>query len=109
MADLELNITTEEEIKITLSPKTRAGNPALIQEGTLLIESSGGDATIEMIEGVSDAFYLVSGTPGSTVFNISADADPGDGIQPIAAQVLLVVEAATAVTLGISASEPELK
>lgn len=105
---LELTCTNEQKIKITVSPVTATGKPALLDEESLVAEVLTGDGTVEFIDGMS--FYVVSGdNPGDTQFLIKADADLGEGVVEISDIIALRVTGALAANLGMSAGDPEPK
>jgi len=106
-----VTITNEQKIKITVNPKTAAGNPASIQEGSLQVEVLEGDGTAETIEGDPNSFYAISGsaTGAITRIKVSADGDLGEGVVTLEDEALVTVIPATASSLGLTVGEPELK
>lgn len=103
-----ITITDEQKIKVTVAPKTAAGNDATI-DGAVNFSKIEGDATIEPIEGEPNSAYLVSGAEGNSVIEVSADADLGEGVNTITDRIDLAVVPAAASALGITAGEAELK
>ena len=105
---LDLTITNEQKIKVTVNPVTEAGN-AVALDGPIVVAVSSGDGTFEVQpDGISA--YLISGDlPGDTVYTISGDADLGEGVINVADVVNLHVEGAQAAALGLTVDEPELK
>lgn len=105
-------ITNEQKIKITIAPKTAAGNDAQVEAGSVKFENTteGSDVTVEAIEGEPNSAYLVSGSnEGVANIRVSADADLGLGVATIEDNVTLTVVLATADNLGLNSGEPELK
>jgi hypothetical protein len=104
---LEITITNEEKVLISVNPVTLAGRAAAI-DGPVTVSVVGGDSTFDAIGG--STFYLISAdSPGDTTFMVSADADLGDGVVTIQDLITLHVAGALALNLGITASAPELK
>lgn len=105
---LDLTITNEQKVKVTVNPVTEAGTPVLL-DGPIEVSVSSGDGTFE-IEADGVSVYFISGDlPGDTVYTISGDADLGAGVENVADVVNLHVEGAQAAALGLVAELPELK
>ena len=105
---LTLNITTEQKIDVTLSPKTAAGNTALL-DGAPTWTKLFGDSGVVVSEDGLTATLVSSDSPGESQFMISADADLGAGVETIQDVVTLVVGGAKASSLGLVAGDPQLK
>lgn len=108
---IETKLTSEQKVKLTLSPKTATGKPARL-DGEPTIEVVSGEGTVEENEedesGLS--FYLVSADlPGVTEYLIKADADIGEGVEEIAEAVVLTTMGANAKNLGVTLGTPEPK
>ncbi len=105
---LDLTITNEQKVKVTVNPVTEAGTPVTL-DGPIEVAVSSGDGTFDIQpDGVS--VYFISGDlPGDTVFTISGDADLGAGVVNVSDVVNLHVEGAMAAALGLVADVPELK
>ena len=97
---LDLTITNEQKIKITVNPVTEGGAPVVL-DGPIIVTVNSGEATAEVQpDGVSA--YLISGdNPGDTIFGVSGDADLGAGVETVADIVTLHVEGARATNLGL--------
>ena len=105
---LDLTITNEQKVKVTVNPVTEAGSPVTL-DGPITVAVSSGDGTFE-VQPDNVSVYLISGDqPGDTVFTISGDADLGEGVVNVTDLVNLHVDGAQAAALGMVASEPELK
>lgn len=102
----ELKSTSEEKIHFRLSPKTPGGNPANVE--TTNFEVVSGDATLEVDEDGLGA-TAISGSEGTSVIRVSADADLGEGVETISLDIDYVVTAPEANSLGFSADAPVLK
>jgi hypothetical protein len=104
---LDLTITDEQKVKVTVNPVTEAGSPVTL-DGPIIVEISSGDGAY-VVEPDGISVYLISGQPGDTVYTISGDADLGAGVVNVTDLVTLHVEGAMAAALGLIAGEPELK
>lgn len=102
----ELKSTSEEKIHFRIAPKTPAGNPAEVENAEFEVLS--GDATLEVDEDGLGA-TLVSGTEGTNVIRVTADADLGEGVETISVDFDYVVTAPEANSLGLAADAPVLK
>lgn len=105
---LEIKITNEQKVKVTLAPVTSAGKPAQL-DGTPTWEKSSGDSTMEVAADGLSASLISSDTPGESMFVVSADADLGAGVENITDSIKLTVEGAKAINLGLVAGAPENK
>lgn len=104
---VEIGLTNEEKVLVTVSPTTHSGKPALL-DGAVKVEVQSGDGTATQVDDKS--FYLNSGeNPGDTAFIVSADADLGAGIELISEVIVLHVAGAKAANLGITFGAPEPK
>lgn len=105
---LNIAITNEQKILVTLAPTTAAGNPAPL-DGAPVWTVAEGDVTLEVAEDGLSA-YIISGVPGSSLVSISADADMDAGEERQISDVIAVtVVPAEAATMGLSAGSPEQK
>lgn len=105
---LELTITNEQKIKVTLNPVTDTGRPAPLDGTPEWTVVSGNSVVTPDADG--KAAYLVSADePGDTVVMVKADADLGEGREEIADTITLKVAGARAKNLGLVAGEPEAK
>lgn len=104
---LELKITNEQKIKLTVAPTTAAGKPAEL-DGDVKFTVESGTSAVERIDARS-AYLISSDTPGDTVIIVEADADLGEGVETISDVVKLTVEGARAANLGLVAGTPETK
>lgn len=84
-----MQLTTEQKVKITFGrPVSAHGNPADVQEGSVVIRSM--DASVRVEQDPADPFsatvFGVEKTPDVTkpgAILIEADADTGDGVETI--------------------------
>jgi len=105
---LALKITNEQQIPVTLTPKTDTGKPAKL-DGKPTWEVVDGEATVTVSEDGLSAMLISSDDPGDTEFMVKADADLGEGIEEVSDIIKLTVAGATAKNLGLSAGAPEAK
>lgn len=105
---MDITITNEEKVLVTLAPKTSTGKPAKL-DGKPEWRVESGDSTIEVADDGLSATLISSDTPGDTIFIVEADADIGEGIETIAESLKLTVSGAKAANLGIVVGEPEAK
>lgn len=105
---LNLAITNEEKILVTLAPTTAAGNPATL-DGEPTWTVTEGDATLDVQSGGLSA-YLISGEPGASVITVTGDADLDEGeVRELSDVIALNVVAAEAASFGFTAGAAEPK
>jgi hypothetical protein len=106
---LEIVITNEQKIQVTLTPVTATNKPAQL-DGGATFEVISGTATVAMIDGNPLSAFLVSGDlPGDSEIMVSADADLGDGVETISDIIKLTVAGAKAASLGLTVGAPVAK
>lgn len=106
---LDLTITNEQKIAITVTPTTAAGKPATL-DGPIRVTVQSGDSTVTQDAGTPASASLVSSdTPGDTTYLVEGDADLGAGVQLVQDLVVLHVAGALATNLGLSAGTAEPK
>ena len=105
---INVALTNEEKINLTLNPVTAAGNAAPV-DGAPVWTVTEGDATLEVAaDGLSA--YVVSGTPGASLITITADADlDADELREVSDVIAVTVVAAEAASIGLAAGAPEPK
>ncbi len=105
---LEISITNEQKVTVTLKPVTNAGKPAKLDGAPSWAVVSGDSTVVAAADGLSAS--LVSGdNPGDTTFLVEADADLGSGVETVQDTITLTVIGANAANLGLVAGTPELK
>lgn len=105
---VEINITNEQKVNVTLSPKTDSGKPAKV-DGKPTWEVVTGDSTVVVADDGMSADLVSSDTPGDTTYLVTADADLGEGVQNIQETLTLHVAGALAANLGVVVGTPVLK
>lgn len=106
---LNIAITNEEKILVSLAPTTAAGNPAAL-DGLAVWSSDNTDvATVEVsADGLSA--YVISGTPGMANITVVADADLDEGeVRELSDVIAVNITAAEAAGLGLSMGTAEPK
>lgn len=102
----EIALTSEQKVKVTLTPTTATGKPSSL-DGAATFEVVSGDATVENIDELSA--YIISGAAGVSVVSVSADADLGEGVVTITDSITVTVSDPLAANLGLTIGEPEPK
>lgn len=105
---LEVKITNEQKVPITLTPKTDTGKPAKLDGAPVWSVVSGESTVVPSADGLS-ADLISSDNPGDTVFLVDADADLGSGVEDLQDTITLTVTGANAKNLGLSAGTPVAK
>lgn len=105
---LTLKITNEQQITVSVTPKTPAGKPATV-EGKPAWTQQSGNASLTIADDGLSATLISADQPGESQFLISADADLGEGVELIQDVITLIVESAKAASLGLTAGEPTPK
>ena len=98
---LQIKITNEQKIPVTLAPVTATGKPAQT-DGKPVFSVISGDSTLEVSEDGLTVTLISSDTPGDTQVLVKADADLGEGVEEISDIIQLTVEGARAASLGLS-------
>jgi len=105
---LELSITNEQKIPVTLTPKTATGKTASLDGAPTWSVISGNSTVVAAADGLS-ADLISSDDPGDTEILVKADADLGAGVEEISDIIRLTVQGARAANLGLTAGTPVAK
>lgn len=105
---IEIKITNEQKVKVSLTPVTDTGKPAKL-DGKPTWEVVSGFSTIAVDPDGMSADLVSEDNPGTTVFAVAADADLGEGVEEVADTITLTVEGARARNLGLTAAAPVAK
>lgn len=105
---IEIKITNEQKVKVTLVPVSDTGKPAKL-DGKPAWEVVSGFSRLVVADDGMSATLISEDDPGDTVYEVSADADLGEGVETIADTIKLTVEGARAKNLGLVAAAPEPK
>jgi len=105
---MEVKITNEQEVDVTITPKTDTGKPAKL-DGSPSVTVVSGNSTVKQSEDGLTLTLRSADDPGDTEFLVKADADLGEGIEEISEIIKLSVIGATAKNLGLVAGAPRAK
>lgn len=105
---IEVSISNEQKVPITVSPKTDTGKPAKLDGAPVWSVVSGDSTVVPAADGLS-ADLVSSDTPGDTVFLVDGDADLGSGVEDVQDTITLHVLGANAKNLGLAAGTPVAK
>ena len=105
---MQLSITNEQKVKLTIKPVTATGKPAKL-DGAPTWTVQSGDSTVTPAPDGLSADFISSDIPGVTVVLLEADADIGEGVEPISESIELTVTGANAKSFGLVAGTPEPK
>ena len=96
---MQVQSTTEFNYRIGISPVTAAGKPAPIQPDSVVITATGGGSFI--IEGDGKILLQSEAIAGMTAYQISADADLGEGVETISDVIDYTYTDPKATSLGL--------
>lgn len=105
---MNITLTTEQKVTVTLKPVTHAGKPAKL-DGSPAWTVTSGNALVTVSEDGLSAVLTSPDDPGVTEILVKADADLGAGIVEISDSIVLTVISAMATNLGLEAGAPEDK
>lgn len=108
---LEIDLTNEQQVKVTLAPKTATGKPAKLDgvPAWSVVSGAGPAQNLIVAEDGLSAELVSNDDPGDIDFLVEADADLGTGVQTISDIIRLHVAGANAESLGLVAGTPEAK
>jgi len=102
---VEVTLTNEQKVSVTLSPKTATGKPAQL-DGVPTYTVQSGDSTVVPAANGLSAELISSDTPGDTQVLVEADADLGAGVVTISDIITVHVQGAQAENLGLTVGTP---
>lgn len=105
---LEINVTNEQQVNVTLHPVTATGKPAQL-DGAPEWSVVTGNGTVNPAGDGMSADLVSSDDPGDTDYLVKADADLGEGVVEISDIIRLHVAGAQAANLGLVAGDPTPK
>lgn len=105
---MEIRLTDEQKVTVTLTPTTSKGKPVKVDGVPVWTVQSGNSTVVPAADGFS-AVVTSEDQPGVTVINVSADADLGEGVQPITDVLNVTVVDPQASNLGVTVGTPEDK
>lgn len=77
---MDFKSTVEQNVRVTLAPKTKGGKSAQV-DGKPTWEILSGNATIQPAEDGLSAVFVSEDTEGSSTYKVTADADLGEGVR----------------------------
>lgn len=102
---VDVTMSTEEKVRLAVTPQTPGGDPASIDgEAVWSVE---GTCTLEPIDATST--WVVAGVVGESTVTVLCDADLGSGVVHLADTCLVQVGTPMAANLGLAADAPVLK
>ena len=105
---LQIKITNEQKVTVTLKPVTATGKPAPL-DGKPTWTTQDGQSSVEVSEDGLSATLISSDNPGKTTVLLEADVDLGEGVETISEIIELEVLGAKASSFGVVVGEPEPK
>jgi len=105
---MDITLTNEQQVKVTLKPVTGAGKPAQL-DGPPVWTVVSGDCKLQVADDGLSADIISGDLPGDTEITISADADLGAGVVNISDALRVTVNGAMAQSLGIEVGTPTNK
>lgn len=103
----EIALTSEQKVKVTLTPTTATGKPSSLDgAATFTVES--GDCTVENIDELS-AWIISGDAAGVSVISVSADVDLSEEVKTITDSITVTVSDPFAANLGLTIGQPEPK
>lgn len=105
---MALTLTDIQLVNLGVSPKSAAGNPALI-ESPVWSSSDESIVTVAVDPSGLNAVATTTGKIGSAQVKFECDAQIGDGIKPLFAVLDIDVVPSDAINIGIVAGSPEDK
>lgn len=106
---LQIKITNEQQVTVTLNPKTQRGKSVSLDGAPIWEIVSGESVAVKPSEDGLSALLVSSDTPGTTQVLVKADADLGEGYVEVSEIIEVTVSGALAANLGLVVGEPELK
>lgn len=105
---IEVTISNEQQVLVTLKPVTATGKPAKL-DGKPSWTVAAGSSTLNVAEDGLSAMLISSNDPGTSEILVKADADLGEGVEEVSDTISLVVTGANAKSLGLVVGTPEAK
>ena len=103
-----LILTDAQKVTLTISPVSAAGNPAPVQNPSWSVSDAEVLSVVVAEDGLSAVVSTV-GKLGDAQVSVTADADMGEGVKELTGVLDISVKASDAVSLNITAGNPEDK
>lgn len=107
---LMIGMKVSQKVKVTLQPQDRLGNPASVEPGSVVFESSDLDicTVVQNPDNELEAeVFSSTNNPGTAQLEYRADADLGEGVVQISGFSAVEVLPLQAVGFGLSVGVPE--
>lgn len=105
---LQISLTNEQKVKVTLAPVTDSKKPAPL-DGKPTWSVTSGEVELEPSEDGLSCDIISADTPGDSEILIQADANLGEEIETISEVLQVHVSGALAKNLGVTIGTPEDK
>lgn len=102
---LDITLTNEQQIAVTLKPITATGKVATL-DGKPSWTVVSGESTVIVADNGLSAVIRSSDNPGTSQLLVTADADLGAGVVEISDTIAVTVEGARASNLGLTVGTP---
>lgn len=107
-AIITMELKNNQFVQGTLEARDAKGDPAEIQSGSVTASSSDENVcTVEQDPDDEKKLKIVGQHAGAAVVTVGADADLGEGVVPIEAQVAVQITSGQATGLGVTFGEPQ--
>jgi len=106
---LEVTLTNEQKLNVTLSPVTATGKTAKLDGAPEWVVSSGPATLVTSPDGLSSDIVSSDEDLTDTIVQVNADADLGQGVETISDTITVHTIHANASNLGLTAGAPVAK
>jgi len=106
---LEVTLTNEQKLNVTLSPVTATGKTAKLDGAPEWVVSSGPATLVTAPDGLSSDIVSSDEDLTDTIVQVNADADLGQGVETISDTITVHTIHANASNLGLTAGAPVAK
>lgn len=106
---LEITLDNEQKVKVTLSPVTKGGKAAELDEPPTWSVAAGTCTVADVAPDGLSGFIVTGDDPGDSEIVIAGDADLGDGVVTVSEAITVHVNGALAGNLGVTLGQPEPK
>lgn len=105
---LEIKLTTEQQVRVTLNPVTPKGKPVPV-DGVPTWAIVAGDATLDPAPDGLSCMIVSPDNAGQSQVLVSADADLGEGVNTITDTISVLASDPQAASLGLTVGTIENK
>lgn len=104
-----LVLTDMQKVDLSISPKSAAGNPALVDGMPTWFVSDEKVLSLTISDDGMSATAMATGVLGTSQISVEVDADLGEGVRSIVGVLVIEVKASEAVSLDVNAGTPSDK